>query len=113
MFEDQGIEQFSFVLDNAKCHKPKSVKDFMQKFCTMLYLPAYNPDFNPLENPWSEVERRLWEDATWTDMASFIVAINKQWKEVTSNKKCMAKLWNSMPKRLQRCIRLRGDMTKY
>ena len=27
--------------------------------CTLVFLPPYSPDYNPIENMWSKVKRRL------------------------------------------------------
>jgi transposase len=49
-----------FVLDNATFHK-KSVLPILaaKKKCTVLFLPPYSPDLNPIEKKWAWLKRRL------------------------------------------------------
>ena len=38
------------VMDNLTAHKGERVKELIeQRGCELLYLPAYSPDFNPIE----------------------------------------------------------------
>ena len=48
------------VLDNAAFHR-KSVLPGLarQKDCTVLFLPAYSPDLNPIEKKWAWLKKRL------------------------------------------------------
>ena len=48
------------VLDNATFHR-KSVLPALaaQKNCTVLFLPPYSPDLNPIENKWAWLKNRL------------------------------------------------------
>lgn len=44
----------AFLIDNASWHKTKVVKDFCSKNnITLLFLPPYSPEFNPIELVWS------------------------------------------------------------
>jgi len=45
------------ILDNASFHKGGRVKALVENAgCTLLYLPAYSPDFNPIEHHWARVK---------------------------------------------------------
>jgi Transposase and inactivated derivatives len=50
------------VLDNATFHR-KSVLPRLaaQKNCSVLFLPPYSPDLNPIENKWAWLKRKLRE----------------------------------------------------
>ncbi len=42
------------IMDNASIHKSGLVKKMIEKAgCTLMYLPPYSPDFNPIENYWA------------------------------------------------------------
>ena len=48
------------VMDNASFHKTQRTHDLIQsKGCTVKYLPAYSPDYNPIENYWSILKNRI------------------------------------------------------
>ncbi len=48
------------VMDNLGAHKPKRVKELIERQgCELLYLPAYSPDYNPIEEAFSKIKRFL------------------------------------------------------
>ena len=70
------------ICDNLSSHKVKSVKGIIQDCgAQLLYLPAYSPDFNPIELMWSKVKSFLRgakariEQELWTAIAKALAAI--------------------------------------
>jgi len=48
------------VLDNLTAHKHPRIKRMIESAgASVLYLPPYSPDFNPIEMIWSKVKRLL------------------------------------------------------
>lgn len=48
------------VLDNARIHHRSSLTQAVEKAgCSLLYLPPYSPDFNPIELVWSWIKGRV------------------------------------------------------
>jgi transposase len=48
------------VLDNATFHRKTVLPAIAeQKNCTILFLPAYSPDLNPIEKKWAWLKKRL------------------------------------------------------
>jgi transposase len=48
------------VMDNLQPHKACGVREAIEGAgATLLYLPPYSPDFNPIENMWSKVKQWL------------------------------------------------------
>ena len=48
------------VLDNCSIHKGKEIEAAIAKTgASLIYLPPYSPDFNPIENFWSKVKNIL------------------------------------------------------
>jgi transposase len=48
------------MMDNLSPHKAPGVREAIESVGASLhYLPPYSPDFNPIENMWSKLKRRL------------------------------------------------------
>ncbi len=48
------------VMDNATFHKGGRIEQLIQQAgCELLYLPAYSPDFNKIEQCWSWLKSRI------------------------------------------------------
>jgi transposase len=48
------------ILDNASYHKSTELqKLFLKHKITLLYLPPYSPDLNPIENLWGTIKQHL------------------------------------------------------
>ena len=49
------------VLDNAAIHRAKAVSAFVETVqrLSLVYLPPYSPEFNPIEKVWAYVKRNM------------------------------------------------------
>jgi transposase len=48
------------VMDNASFHKNKKTREIIEAGgCTLVYLPPYSPDLNPIERFWSWLKRKI------------------------------------------------------
>lgn len=48
------------IMDNASFHKSSKVKELIESVgCTMMYLPPYSPDLNPIEHVWANLKRLI------------------------------------------------------
>ena len=48
------------ILDNLSAHKPARVRELIEsRGCELVYLPAYSPDFNPIEEAFGKVKGML------------------------------------------------------
>jgi transposase len=55
------------VLDNLSAHKGDEVRTLIEAAgCRLLFLPAYSPDFNPIELAFAKVKERLRRTAART-----------------------------------------------
>lgn len=71
------------VLDNLSSHKDKVIIDyFAEHGISILFLPAYSPDFNPIEKMWSKIKAVLREKAA-TTRESLFEAIGTAFEQVT------------------------------
>ena len=47
-------------MDNLGVHRPKRIGELIeQQGCELLYLPAYSPDYNPIEEAFSKIKNLL------------------------------------------------------
>lgn len=55
------------VLDNLSAHKSKTAQEMVEgKGCQWVFLPAYSPDCNPIEEMWSKFKSDLRREAPRT-----------------------------------------------
>jgi transposase len=48
------------ILDNLSAHKVRGVRELIEsRGATLLYLPPYSPDLNPIEKAWSKLKQLL------------------------------------------------------
>ena len=48
------------LMDNLGAHKPRRIRELIEgQGCELLYLPAYSPDYNPIEEAFSKIKRFL------------------------------------------------------
>ena len=48
------------IADNLSSHKVDGVRERIEATgATLLYLPPYSPDFNPIEKAWSKIKQHL------------------------------------------------------
>ncbi len=71
----------SVVMDNLGCHKGESVRKAIEAAgATLLYLPPYSPDFNPIEKAFSKLKALLRKatertvDALWSKIGDLLHA---------------------------------------
>ncbi len=56
------------VLDNARIHKGHELRTLVEAAgCSLLYLPPYSPDFNPIELLWSWLKNAVRASAPRTN----------------------------------------------
>jgi transposase len=48
------------IMDNLPAHKPDRVRELIEeRGCELIYLPAYSPDLNPIEEAFSKIKAML------------------------------------------------------
>ncbi len=73
------------VMDNLGAHRPKRIRELIeQRGCELVYLPAYSPDYNPIEEAFAKIKNLLRKAAARTKealveaIAAALSAINAQ-----------------------------------
>ena len=58
------------VMDNLGAHRPKRIRELIEgRGCDLIYLPAYSPDLNPIEEALSKIKHLLRKFGTRTKEA--------------------------------------------
>ena len=58
------------VIDNLGAHRPKRVRELIEeRGCDLIYLPAYSPDYNPIEEAFAKIKNLLRKAAARTKEA--------------------------------------------
>ena len=66
--ECESKKKYLLILDNASIHKGKEIEELASRYNTrVFYLPAYSPDFNPIEKAWSVLKRKVRQIVTQQD----------------------------------------------
>ena len=53
------------VMDNLSAHRPKRIRELIEQHgCELLYLPAYSPDYDPIEEAFAKIKNLLRKTAT-------------------------------------------------
>jgi transposase len=72
------------VMDNLGAHKGQRIKELIEaRRATLLFLPAYSPDFSPIEEAFSKIKALLKKAATRTREA-LLEAIGQALEAVTA-----------------------------
>jgi transposase len=71
------------IMDNLPAHKSERVTQAVESAgCTLVYLPPYSPDLNPIENMWSKVKATMRNAAART-FETLVDAVNDALHAIT------------------------------
>jgi transposase len=71
------------VMDNLSAHRPKRIRELIEQHgCELLYLPAYSPDYNPIEEAFAKIKHLL-SKATARGKEALVEAIGAALSAVT------------------------------
>jgi transposase len=72
------------VMDNLGAHRPKRIRQLIeQQGCELLYLPAYCPEYNPIEEAFAKIKNLL-RKATARSKEALLEAIGAALSAVTA-----------------------------
>ncbi|POM69989.1 Transposase, partial [Phytophthora palmivora] len=109
--------EFIYQQDGASIHTSKASLEFLQdQGVQVLEWTPRSPDLNPIENFWSILTRRIYQNgrqfnSAFNSVAELRVAIEAAWEGIDS--KILRSSIDSMPRRCQEVINKNGNMTDY
>lgn len=101
-----------FMQDGAPCHTAKIIKNWFD-FVQVDYVkdwPGNSPDLNPIENLWALMKNKL-RDRDTSSIPRLEAAIQDIWNNI--NPQWLQHLAESVPRRLDKCVKREGRPTKY
>lgn len=102
---------FVFQQDNDPKHSSKLLKEFfVEAGINVMQWPSQSPDLNPIENLWSEVEKRL-RAKRYRNTDELFEGIQAAWEAIPLD--FCQKLVDSMGRRCQAVRKAKGFATKY
>jgi transposase len=116
LFAAQGISKWTLQQDNDPAHKVAAgvVAAYSRGNTAQVELlpnwPPNSPDLNPIENLWGILAEAVGKQQCCS-FEEFREAVEKQCSGVSHN--TLAKLVDSMQKRIDQVIQKQGDMTEY
>jgi len=75
------------ILDNARWHKAKMLKEFLESNkhrLELIFLPVYSPDMNPIELLWKEAKKTITHNCFFFMIDSMADAINNFFKSMAN-----------------------------
>ena len=69
------------ILDNASYHRSKAVKRFLLRHpeVELLFLPPYSPEYNPVEQIWGWLKRKVCEQGAGTKGIAAVISKIRKW----------------------------------
>jgi hypothetical protein len=103
----------TFMDDNAPIHRAAAVTEWKTSFdidC-MAWRP-YSPDISPIENIWAHIKKRL---QTLSPQPTTLTELSEKFQELwnTFPADTLNALYDSIPKRVEMCIRNKGHPINY
>ena len=111
MMRNLGHSDHIFQQDNAPCHTSRVSKEhFQQRKVQVLAWPSNSPDLNPIENIWAILKKKVARilPSSKSDLDAIIL---EEWDQIPIE--IVQNLIDSMPRRLQRVIDMKGEYIGY
>lgn len=105
--------RFHLMHDNARAHTARTTREAIEEAgIQVLPWPANSPDLNPIEHMWDLLKRsvRSTNQPVYNE-TQLINVLKSSWEQIPQE--TVVHLVESVPSRLQECIRKRGGHTRY
>ena len=106
-------DSFLFMDDNARPHRARLVDEMLEaEGIARMKWPACSPDLNPIEHAWDMLGRRIAaRPVPPTTIPELEVALLDEWHNIPQE--LIDNLIDSMPRRCEAVLAVRGDHTPY
>lgn len=109
--KNMGSKGITFQQDNATSHTAKATMNWLyKKKIKVLDWPANSPEWNPSENLWSTLKKRIQEREP-KNIDQVIAFAKEEWKNMSVQ--TLKNLVQSMPSRLAQVVQNKGRHTNY
>lgn len=80
-------DKFIIIADNASFHKSKWFTKWWEEtnWLQIRFLPAYSPDFNPIERLWKWIKREYTHNKCWASKSELLKYLKVSLSEMASN----------------------------
>jgi len=80
-------DKFIVIADNASFHKAKWFTEWWKntEWIRLEFLPAYSPDFNPIERLWKWIKKEYIHNKCWSSKEELSKYLEKKLHEMTEN----------------------------
>jgi len=80
------------ILDGAGWHKSQALR--IPDNLTLLHLPPYAPELNPVELVWHEMRQRYLSNRVYADLQELDLALEDAWKRLSDDPERLRQLTN-------------------
>jgi len=95
--EHYGNKPIAYLIDNASWHKTKKVKEYCEKNnITLLFLPPYSPEYNPIERVWGYLKSKV-KNVYFSTAKKFVAFVTDLLQNINqTDKETLLKLCTSL-----------------
>ena len=106
-------ENFVLVQDNAPAHSGRRTRDFLaQEQVEVMDWPPRSPDMNPIEHLWNQMGNKVRQlESPPHNLVELRAAVLQAWHQLDDER--VARLVDSMPRRVRALRNARGGNTRY
>lgn len=105
----QTTHPLFLVQDGAPYHRSKAVKDFIAlqaNRLTVIQLPSYSPDYNPIEYLWRATKREATHNHYFPDFADLVASVEKTLKTLASHPEYVHSLFTFYIEQMGQSVKL-------